>query len=41
MRLKGALVMANQGTLLINGIEHLTMRAQYMIYRIFSAGLYK
>ena len=38
MRLKGALVMANQGTLLINGIEHLTMRAQYMIYRIFQPG---
>lgn len=37
-RVKGALSMANHGTLLLNGIEHLTHRVQYRLYRIFQPG---
>lgn len=37
-RVKGALSMANHGTLLLNGIEHLTQRVQYRLYRIFQPG---
>ena len=35
---KAALSMANNGTLFVNGIEYLTPRVQYLLYRIFQPG---
>ncbi|MCC2255359.1 PrpR N-terminal domain-containing protein [Ruminococcus sp. CLA-AA-H200] len=38
INIKGAFTLASHGTVLINGIEHLNPRVQYMIYRIFRPG---